>query len=115
MISRRAVLRPRAAELGHPLTVEVSDPDVVVAVDRDSPWDLDATAFVRLCTHWVPVGIEFRDGCVVKIGCQIAVILSCILSGAGHALTAEFEIHTFPRLSMMAKAQVSGATGNAGW
>jgi len=90
--------------LGHPLTVEVSDPDVVVA-----------TAFVRLCTHWVPVGIEFRDGCVVKIGCQIAVILSCILSGAGHALTAEFEIHTFPRLSMMAKAQVSGATGNAGW
>src|SRR5438034_5655843 len=82
LISGRVVFRLRVAKFGDPLPAEGSDPDVIVSVDRDAPGDHDSAAFVRLCTHWVPVGIEFRDGCLVEIGCQIAIILCLGLSGA---------------------------------
>jgi len=65
-ISWRTVLRLRAAELGDPLTAEVSDPDIIVAIYRDSPRDHDSAALVWLCTNWDPVGIELCDGSAVR-------------------------------------------------
>lgn len=86
--SRRAGLRPCAAKFTHSASAKIGNPDVVVAVHRDSPRNEDATALVGI-THGNSVGVELSNRGVIQIGNQIAIILEFAAWSARHPERSE--------------------------
>src|SRR5450631_3935804 len=59
------------AELRYALTVEVGDPDVVIAVHGDPPRDRQSTSPERGVSTWYTVAVEQGDGASGRGGSQV--------------------------------------------